>query len=70
MQNAVLTLEKQTSIASVDRRLFGSFLEHLGRAVYTGIYQPGHPSADKNGFRTDVLELVRKLRLPLFPLPL
>lgn len=40
MKTAVLSLESQAPIASVDRRLFGSFLEHLGRAVYTGIYQP------------------------------
>ncbi|MFK4083379.1 alpha-N-arabinofuranosidase [Kribbella sp. NPDC020789] len=46
---------------AVDRRLFGSFVEHMGRCVYTGIYEPGHPAADPDGFRTDVLELVREL---------
>jgi alpha-L-arabinofuranosidase len=45
----------------VSPRLFGSFLEHIGRAVYGGIYEPGHPRADDEGFRTDVLELVREL---------
>lgn len=69
MKTAVLSLESQAPIASVDRRLFGSFLEHLGRAVYTGIYQPGHPAADEKGFRTDVLKLVRQLQLPLVRYP-
>ena len=49
------------AVADVDTRLFGSFVEHLGRAVYDGLYEPGHPSADEDGFRTDVLELVREL---------
>jgi len=41
--------------------MFGSFVEHLGRCVYTGIYEPGHPQADAEGVRTDVLELIREL---------
>jgi alpha-N-arabinofuranosidase len=41
--------------ATIDRRLFGSFLEHLGRAIYGGIFEPGSPLADQNGFRRDVL---------------
>jgi alpha-N-arabinofuranosidase len=45
----------------VSPKLFGSFIEHIGRAVYGGIYEPGHPSADDEGFRHDVLELVREL---------
>ncbi|MBU1249714.1 MAG: alpha-N-arabinofuranosidase [Actinobacteria bacterium] len=45
----------------IDRRIFGSFVEHLGRAVYTGIYEPGHPTADGEGFRGDVAELTREL---------
>ena len=48
-------------IGPVPRRLFGSFVEHMGRSVYTGIYEPDHPSADARGFRQDVLELVREL---------
>jgi len=48
-------------IAPVSDRLFGSFVEHMGRAVYTGIYEPGHETADSRGFRGDVLALVREL---------
>nr|WP_202886109.1 alpha-N-arabinofuranosidase [Kribbella sandramycini] len=48
-------------VGAVDRRLFGSFVEHMGRCVYTGIYEPEHVTADADGFRQDVLELVREL---------
>jgi Alpha-L-arabinofuranosidase len=50
-------------IAQVDDRLYSSFIEHMGRAVYTGIYEPSHPTADKFGFRGDVSALIRPLRL-------
>ena len=58
---AVLVVDSDYSIGPVDRRLFGSFVEHLGRCVYDGIHEPTHPSADADGFRQDVLELVREL---------
>lgn len=48
-------------VGEVNRRLFGTFVEHMGRCVYTGIYEPGHPCADEHGFRTDVADLVREL---------
>ena len=48
-------------IGIADPRLFGSFVEHLGRGVYGGIYEPGHASATPDGFRDDVLDLVREL---------
>jgi alpha-L-arabinofuranosidase len=61
MTSATLTLDPGFRIGRVDRRLFGSFVEHMGRCVYTGIHEPGHPTADDEGFRHDVLELVREL---------
>ncbi|RMI41950.1 arabinosylfuranosidase ArfA [Streptomyces triticirhizae] len=61
MPNAVLTLHPAFTVGPVRRRTFGSFVEHMGRCVYEGIYQPDHPSADEDGFRTDVLEMVREL---------
>ena len=48
-------------VGPVPRRLFGSFAEHMGRSVYTGLYEPGHATSDERGFRGDVLELVREL---------
>ena len=61
MTVARLAVDPAFSIGELDRRLFGSFVEHMGRCVYTGVYEPGHDSADEDGFRTDVLELVREL---------
>ena len=58
---ARIHLRPDAVIGAINPRLFGSFIEHLGRAVYDGIYEPGHPLADENGFRADVVELVREL---------
>jgi alpha-N-arabinofuranosidase len=69
MKSATLTLDPSFKIGEVDPRLYGSFLEHMGRAVYTGIYEPTHPSANKQGFRRDVLELVRELGVPTVRYP-
>ena len=69
MPHAHLSLDREFSVAPVPRRMFGSFVEHMGRCVYTGIYEPGHPAADEQGFRRDVLELVRELGAHGRPLP-
>ena len=61
MHNAKVQLRRDAVIASTDPRLFGAFVEHLGRCVYGGIFEPGHPTADARGFRGDVLEMVREL---------
>lgn len=58
---AYVALDGDFTIGEIDRRLFGSFVEHMGRCVYTGVYEPEHPSATPEGFRGDVLELVREL---------
>jgi alpha-N-arabinofuranosidase len=60
-RTARFTLDPAFTVGAVDPRLFGSFVEHLGRCVYTGIFEPDHPSADDSGLRTDVLDLVREL---------
>ncbi|MGA2977164.1 MAG: alpha-N-arabinofuranosidase [Spirochaetia bacterium] len=69
MIEARMSLDREYIRATIDNRLFGSFIEHLGRAVYGGIYEPGHPKSDEDGFRTDVLELVKELRVPLIRYP-
>ncbi len=61
MPKAHLIIDPHFAVGTIDRRLFGSFVEHLGRCVYDGIYEPGHSTADEHGFREDVLELVREL---------
>jgi alpha-N-arabinofuranosidase len=69
LQHAALTLDPAFDVAEVDPRLYGSFVEHMGRCVYTGIYEPGHPTADGEGFRGDVAELVRELDVPILRYP-
>ena len=64
-----LSINKQSRISKIDRRLYGSFIEHMGRAVYEGIYEPTHPSANEEGFRTDVIELIKELNIPLIRYP-
>jgi len=66
---AKLTLHREFSIGETDRRLFGSFIEHLGRAVYSGIYEPGHPQTDSSGFRNDVAALVKELDVSVIRYP-
>lgn len=61
MLNAALTVDTRNVIGPINRRIFGSFVEHLGRSVYDGIYEPGHETADADGFRQDVIELVKEL---------
>lgn len=58
---ATVSLANARRVADVPARLFGSFVEHLGRCVYGGIYEPDHPTADADGFRQDVLDLVKEL---------
>ncbi|GAA2243241.1 alpha-N-arabinofuranosidase [Herbiconiux moechotypicola] len=61
MHSARIAIDPSFTVGPVRRETFGSFVEHLGRCVYTGIYEPGHPSADAQGFRGDVLDLVKEL---------
>jgi alpha-N-arabinofuranosidase len=64
---AVINQSRFTS--DLDRRLLGAFLEHLGRAVYTGVYEPGSPLADAKGFRTDVIKEMKALGVPIMRYP-
>ncbi len=64
-----ITVNKNFIEGEIDRRLYGSFIEHIGRAVYTGIYEPGHETADEDGFRKDVIDLVKKLNVPIVRYP-
>ena len=69
MKKASMILDKDYRIGQIDPRIYGSFIEHLGRAVYGGIYEPGHPTADENGFRRDVMDMVRRLGVPVVRYP-
>ncbi len=69
MRKARVLIDRDFAIGHTDPRLFGAFVEHLGRCVYGGIYEPGHPTADEKGFRTDVLALVKELGPTLIRYP-
>lgn len=68
-RNAKMLIDPSFQIARIDERIYGSFIEHLGRAVYDGIYQPGHPLSNEDGFRKDVIALVRELNVPIVRYP-
>jgi len=69
MKEAKLRVCKDFVVGETDPRLFGSFVEHMGSTIYNGIYQPGHPAANKNGFRTDVLDALKELNLAVVRYP-
>ena len=69
MKQAKVVIDKDFQVSRIDRRIYGSFIEHLGRAVYEGIYQPDSPFADEQGFRKDTLELVKELNVPVVRYP-
>jgi alpha-N-arabinofuranosidase len=67
--SARVYVDTRRTIAPLDRNLFGSFLEHLGRAIYEGIYEPGSKLSDANGFRQDVINEIRQLGVPIIRYP-
>lgn len=69
MKQAKIIIDKDFQVSPIDKRIYGSFIEHLGRAVYEGIYQPGSPFADEQGFRKDTLEVVKELGVPVVRYP-
>ncbi|WP_419154426.1 alpha-N-arabinofuranosidase [Weissella bombi] len=66
---ATLSVNVNDQISKIDPRLWGSFIEHVGRSVYEDIYQPDHETADENGFRKDVIDAVKKLNVPVIRYP-
>ncbi len=69
MISARLVVDADFTLADIDRRLFGTFVEHMGRCVYTGIFEPGHPTADEHGFRGDVTDLTKELGVTIVRYP-
>lgn len=68
-RQAKMIIDKEFKVAPIDKRIYGSFIEHLGRAVYDGLYQPGHALSDEDGFRTDVIDMVKELDVPIIRYP-
>ena len=69
MTEATLTADRAFAVGTIDPRVYGSFVEHMGRCVYTGIFEPGHPEVDERGFRRDVAALVRELGVTIVRYP-
>ena len=69
MKKATVHIDKHFQVSKIDKRIYGSFIEHLGRAVYGGIYQPDSPLSDEQGFRKDTLALVKELGVPVVRYP-
>ena len=66
---AKILADRNKAIGPISERIYGSFIEHLGRAVYGGIYEPGHETADDMGFRQDVMKMIRDLKVPIVRYP-
>ena len=69
MDSTRIHLHTRYQIGQVDQRIFGGFLEHIGRAVYQGVYEPESRHADAAGFRGDVLSALRLLRMTAMRYP-
>ena len=69
MKKARIAIDKYAVLSEIDPRIYGSFIEHLGRAVYEGIYQPGQKSADEDGFREDTIAAINEIGVPLVRYP-
>ena len=69
MKRAKIIVDTAYEIATIDKRIYGSFVEHLGRAIYDGLFQPGHLLSGEIGFRKDVIELVKELNVPIIRYP-
>ncbi len=68
-KQARISIDREVEVSRVDERIFSSFIEHLGRAVYEGIYQPGSKFADEDGLRKDTIGLIRELKVPYVRYP-
>ncbi len=64
-----VAIDPRRALGQVDRRIYGGFVEHLGRCIYGGLYEPGSGLSDDRGFRADVLSLLKELRLSVLRWP-
>ncbi len=69
MKKAKVFSDKHYPIGKIDDKIYASFTEHLGRCIYSGLYEPGHPAADENGIRQDVVGLIKELNVPVIRYP-
>ncbi|MDF2632105.1 MAG: alpha-L-arabinofuranosidase [Caproiciproducens sp.] len=69
LKKAEYLADREFKVGEVDEKVFSSFAEHLGRCIYSGLYEPGHPEADEQGFRKDTIKLVKELGVPMVRYP-
>ena len=69
MKKAILATDKYFRLAEVNPRIYGSFAEHMGRCIYGGIYEPGNPLSDKDGYRQDVAKTIKDMGVSLVRYP-
>lgn len=69
MKKSKIVIDRHFIIDKIDRNIYGSFVEQMGRSIYEGIYYPGSPFADEDGFRKDVIKLVSELNIPIIRYP-
>jgi len=69
MRKTKIKVNKAFEVGKINRRIYGSFIEHIGRAVYGGIYEPQHSTADEDGFRQDILSIIKDLDVPIVRYP-
>lgn len=64
-----ITIDTSQRLSKIDRKIYSGFTEHMGRCIYEGVYDPNSPLSDENGFRKDVLEALRELKMPVVRYP-
>ena len=69
MEITKVVCNKEFQVGRIDSRLFGSFLEHMGRVIYSGIYEPDNENADEQGFRRDVIDRVKEMNVTAIRYP-
>ncbi|KAI9741363.1 MAG: hypothetical protein M1834_003080 [Cirrosporium novae-zelandiae] len=68
-ETPTITIDPGQKLAKIDRKIYSGFTEHMGRCIYGGIYDPGNPLSDEDGFRKDVLEALKELEPPVMRYP-
>jgi alpha-N-arabinofuranosidase len=66
---ARIKIDTERVIDDIDHKIFGNFIEHLGRCIEGGVFEEGSPLSDSNGYRRDVMDAVRKLNVPILRWP-
>jgi len=66
---ARIKIDIERQVGEIDKMIYGNFVEHLGRCIYGGLYEPGSPLSDQNGFRKDVIQATKELNVSIVRWP-